>query len=60
MSNQYNPIRANRRKAFNTDVGSSVLTENAAEITDEMKAQAAQRLQDLIIRTQQDLNEDAL
>lgn len=60
MSNSYNPIRKNRRKAFNTDSGSTVWTEHVTEVTDEQRQQAAQRLQELIIKTQQDLTEDSL
>ena len=54
----YNP--ANRGKAFNCEYGRRDLTTNCTPVTDEQEQQAAQRLQDLIIKTQNDLTEDCL
>jgi len=56
----YNPLRNNRRNAFNSDYGRSVFTENASQVTDEQRKQAAQRLQDLIIKCHSDLTDDNL
>lgn len=56
----YSPIRDKRKHCFNTNVNSKPLTENATPVTQGQKQQAAQRLQDLIIKTQNDLTEDCL
>jgi hypothetical protein len=52
----YNPLRFQRERKFNTDAGSSVLTENASPITDEQKQAAQDRLKLLIKQTQEALN----
>jgi hypothetical protein len=53
----YNSLK-DRSKGFNQDSGRKILSQNCNPISDEEKAQAALRLQDLIKKTQSDLNEN--
>jgi hypothetical protein len=58
MNNNYNPERQDRpRKWFNS---LPVYTETGRDISQKQREQAAQRIQDLIQKTQSDLYEDNL